>query len=611
MFRKIRILIGLLGVWSLHLFSSSGDARAQNMILSEPETWMGHTGAVTALAFSPDGQVFVSGGADHLIKLWDSEQRVDRGAFRGHEGTVWGLDWSSDGKALVSASEDRTIRIWTPGDRQESKRLTLSAPVFSVAVSPDRLWLAAGSGDKAVQTWSFRQLKRANPVPEQTDLLGQARFIPGDNILAVPTASRSILLWDPYTKEPVGELRGGASPIAVSADGRWLASGSGADDAILLWDMSQRTVVATFPAHLNMVTSLHFSSDGLWLASSSLDQTIRIWDVERRRLMLTRDEERPVWAVAFSPDGRALIAGEEEGLLRKWHIQIGLETVATDPGPAVTPSPVFSRRGGDVNKAPISKIQRPDALGIILGVETYRYAPEVTFARNDARSMRDYFVKTLGIPASRIYLRMDQEATQGEFRKIFDPAQGWLAKRIKPGSTEIFVYYVGHGAPDISTGDTYLMPSDSDPNYPATSYRLAEMYRSLEQLPVQQATVFLDACFSGRVGRGRQVEMLLAGARGIGVQPRQAHIGDNTMVLTASAGNQLSSSYPAKAHGLFTYFLMLGLQGEADVDNNRTITLQELYTYVRQRVGTEAGLLDREQTPELFGNALGRTLVTY
>ena len=611
MFRKSRILIGLMGVWSLSLLLFSGYTRAQKMTFSEPETWMGHSGAVTALAFSPDGQAFVSGGADHLITMWDSNQHLDRGVFRGHQGPVWALAWSPDGKTLVSGSEDQTIRIWTPEDRQETGRLNLSAPVFSVDISWDRLWLTGSNGDKAVHTWSFGQLKRANPVPERTDLLGQARFIPGDNMLAVPTASRSILLWDPYTKEPVGELRGGASPIAVSTDGRWLASGAGADDSILLWDLEQRRVAATFPAHINLVTSLDFSSDGRWLASSSLDHTIRVWDVERRRPALTRDEERPVWAVAFSPDGRSLIAGEEDGLLRRWRIHISEESIASDPSPSITPTPRFSGGSGDVNKAPFSKIQRPEALGIILGVEEYRYAPDVTFARNDARSMRDYFVRTLGIPDSRIYFRIDQEATQGEFRKIFDPSQGWLAKRITPGMTEVFIYYVGHGAPDISTGDLYLMPSDSDPNYPATSYRLAELYRSLEQLPVKQATVFLDACFSGRVGRGRQVEMLLAGARGIGVQPRQARIGENTMVLTASAGNQVSSGYPVKAHGLFTYFLMLGLQGEADADNDRTITMQELYIYVRQRVGTEAGLLDREQTPELLGNGLGRVLVRY
>ncbi|HCP99208.1 MAG TPA: serine/threonine protein kinase, partial [Candidatus Latescibacteria bacterium] len=115
-----------------------------------PETWMGHSGAVTALAFSPDGQAFVSGGADHLITMWDSNQHLDRGVFRGHQGPVWALAWSPDGKTLVSGSEDQTIRIWTPEDRQETGRLNLSAPVFSVDISSDRLWLTGSNGDKAV-----------------------------------------------------------------------------------------------------------------------------------------------------------------------------------------------------------------------------------------------------------------------------------------------------------------------------------------------------------------------------------------------------------------------------------------------------------------------------
>lgn len=601
--RWLFIMTGLLMVsWS---------ASAQTITLSEPETWMGHSGAVTALAISPDGQSIVSGGSDRLIKLWAADSHTEQGSFIGHTGIVWSLAWSPDGRTIVSGSEDRTIRLWNPVDGQIIQTIKRSAPVYSVAVSTDRTWLAGSMGDKTAGLWNFRQPNRANPIPGRTDLLGQARFIPGENILAVPTDARSILLWDPYTKEPVGELRGAASPVAVSSDGRLLASGSGTDDAILIWDLEQRRVTATFAAHLNLVTSLDFSNDNRLLASSSLDQTIRIWALEQGRLVLARDEERPVWTVAFTPDGQSLIAGEEDGLLRQWDLGVNTENAPADLSTPVNPAPVFSRANGQVDKAPFSKTQRPESLGIILGVEEYRYAPEVTYARNDARVMRDYFIKTLGIPENRIYFRLDAEATQGEFRKIFDPAQGWLAKRIKPGLTEVFVYYVGHGAPDISTGDTYLMPSDSDPNYPSTSYRLAELYRSLEQLPVKQATVFLDACFSGRAGRGRQVEMLLAGARGIGVQPRTARLGDNTMVLTASAGNQVSSGYPARSHGLFTYFLMLGLQGEADADRDRAITMQELHTYVRQRVGAEAGMMDREQTPELFGSMLDRVLVRY
>ena len=185
------------------------------------------------------------------------------------------------------------------------------------------------------------------------------------------------------------------------------------------------------------------------------------------------------------------------------------------------------------------------------------------------------------------------------------------ARRIKPDVSEVFVYYVGHGAPDLSTGEAYLMPSDADPNYPATSYRITELYRSLEQLPARQVTVILDACFSGRVGRGNRVEMLMAGARGIAVEPKQARPGEATVVFTASAGNQVSSGFPEKTHGLFTYYLLLGLAGEADSDGDRSVTVQELYAYARQRVMSEAGRLDREQTPELIGADPGRVLVRY
>ncbi|MBI4553591.1 MAG: caspase family protein [Candidatus Latescibacteria bacterium] len=265
----------------------------------------------------------------------------------------------------------------------------------------------------------------------------------------------------------------------------------------------------------------------------------------------------------------------------------------------------------DVDEVVSSKTQRPDALGVILGIEDYRYAPAVPYARHDATVVREYFIRTLGLKESNIYVRMDRDATQGEFRKVFDPEQGWLAKRIKPEQTEVFIYYIGHGVPDLTTRDAYLVPSDGDPNYTPTNYRLDELYRNLNQLPARQVTVILDACFSGRVGRGDQVELLLAGARGIAVEPRRVELGGRVIVLTASSGNQVSSSYPEKSHGVFTYFLLKGLKGDADKDEDSTITVRELYAYVREHVTEQAGRLDREQTPELQGDDVDRVLVRY
>jgi len=265
----------------------------------------------------------------------------------------------------------------------------------------------------------------------------------------------------------------------------------------------------------------------------------------------------------------------------------------------------------DVDQVVKSSIRRPDALGVIFGVEDYRYAPSVPYARHDALVVHEYFVRALGLKESNIYIRTDRDATQGEFHKVFDPVQGWLAKRIKPGKTEVFIYFVGHGMPDPATHDAYLVPADGDPNYPATSFRLDELYHSMNRLPAGQITMIIDACFSGQVGRGDRIQMVLAGARGIAVEARRVTPAPHLVVLTAAHGNQVSSSYPEKSHGLFTYFILKGLQGYADQDGDSAVTVGELYAYVRESVVVQAGYLDREQTPELHGVDFDRILVKY
>jgi hypothetical protein len=247
-----------------------------------------------------------------------------------------------------------------------------------------------------------------------------------------------------------------------------------------------------------------------------------------------------------------------------------------------------------------------NALAIIFGVENYKNVSPVTYAKRDASIMKEYFANTLGISENRIYFQTNDDVSKAEFDKVFSD-DGWLDKRVKT-SSDIFVYFAGHGAPDIKKGEAYLIPYDGDPNYASqTGFSINKMYQKLNDLHAKSVTVFLDACFSGA---NRESEMLLADARPVFIEVEESAVGDVT-VFSASGGKEISSAWPEKKHGLFSYFLMKGMQGRANTNRDDKLTVQELGNYINENVSETAGMLDREQTPELQTNDKDRVLLRY
>jgi uncharacterized caspase-like protein len=185
---------------------------------------------------------------------------------------------------------------------------------------------------------------------------------------------------------------------------------------------------------------------------------------------------------------------------------------------------------------------------------------------------------------------------------------GWLDKRIRDGLSDIYVYYAGHGAPDIKNRTAYLIPYDGDPNYASqTGYEVDAMTSNLSQLGARSVTVFLDACFSGA---NRESEILLAGARPIFMEVNPA-MAENVTLFSAASGTEISSAWPEKQHGLFTYWMLKGLQGKADANSDKNLTVQELGDYIQENVSITAGKLDREQTPGVQTRDFEKVLIKY
>jgi len=259
----------------------------------------------------------------------------------------------------------------------------------------------------------------------------------------------------------------------------------------------------------------------------------------------------------------------------------------------------------DVDLPPKTKMSNPDALAVVIGVENYQYVPDATYAYNDAEVVREYLAETMGMERRRIKLATNSKATQAEFSKLLGP-NGWLARNIVKGKSDVVVYFSGHGISSQNTNSTGILPFDVDPNY-SVGLPVSKLYQDLAAMGAKSVTVLLDACFTGQT---RSSDMLIANARPVVVRAAPSKVPSNVTVISAASGAQISGAVEEKEHGLFTYFLLKGLGGEADQNKDAVLNVKELSSYVASKVREKAALDGREQTPELQGDA-DRVLVRF
>ena len=251
----------------------------------------------------------------------------------------------------------------------------------------------------------------------------------------------------------------------------------------------------------------------------------------------------------------------------------------------------------DIDELP-STVGRKQKNGyaVVIGIESYRQKlPKADFAIQDAKLVSDYLTKSLGYPEENVVTLTNDRAGLGDFVKYFEK---WLPNNVESGST-VFVYYSGHGAPNPKTSDAYLVPYDGDPSFiEETGYSLKRMYAALGKLPAKEVIVALDSCFSGAGGRS----VIAKGSRPL-VMNLKADVAlpKNMTVLSASSGDQTSSTYDEKGHGLFTYFMLKGIKNEDVVRKDGSLKIDDLYSYVKPQVERIARKqYNNEQTPQLI-----------
>ena len=262
-----------------------------------------------------------------------------------------------------------------------------------------------------------------------------------------------------------------------------------------------------------------------------------------------------------------------------------------------------SPRFVSLNPANVRTRPASDAVAIIIGIQNYKRVPKAEFANEDARAFYDYAIRALGVRPENIKLMLDEQADEVEILAAF---QNWLPVKVKKSKTDVYVFYSGHGLPGEDGKSLYILPQGADRQFIAkTALNQQEIIAALQAVKPKSVTMFMDACYSGQIRTG---DTLIASARPLALSSTTASFPSEFTVFTASAPDQIASSSPDLKHGIFSYYLMKGMEGDADENRDGKITAAELQTYILEMVGKQAMTLNRRQEPQMVGD-LGRVLV--
>ncbi|MFQ5830454.1 MAG: caspase family protein [Candidatus Methylomirabilia bacterium] len=251
---------------------------------------------------------------------------------------------------------------------------------------------------------------------------------------------------------------------------------------------------------------------------------------------------------------------------------------------------------------------------VVIGIGRYqsRQISRLRYTVQDAEAIYKVLINQAGFKKENILLLTDKTERPPTLRNIKWALGSFLARSAKKDDI-VIIFFAGHGAPEPDPRGIesdglakYLIPIDADPeDLYSTALPMDEFQTIFGRLEAERVVVFLDSCYSGAAG-GRTFASRRTRALNVDdLFLERLTRSKGRAIITASRPAEVSIELPELGHGVFTYYLIQGLKGVADLDHDGIVSLHELYQYIEQEVTRKSRAAGGNQHPIMKGELEG------
>ncbi|KAF9345331.1 Transducin (beta)-like 3, partial [Mortierella sp. AD094] len=300
--------------------------------------FVGHTDRVQGIVFSDCGLYLASASSGSEVRVWHLQEGSPCRVLKGHSSDVNAVAFSPCGRRLASAGKDETVRVW---DLDSCSVLFVMqghiGEVMCVKWSPSGQQIASSGEDGIVRLWHAATGEPDRKLTHATKRVWSVAYAP-DHQHLFTCHENDLYQWDIQTHSDPVILKSHTNfviAVATSRDGQWIATAS-VDRSIRLWDKRTRGLVRILNGHSNAPAELAFLSNQE-LVSLDMSHTVMFWELSQRsgrETMLhggarskTQGHSNDTLSVSYSPDGKSILSGSWDKSVREWDTETGTSRV--------------------------------------------------------------------------------------------------------------------------------------------------------------------------------------------------------------------------------------------------------------------------------------------